>query len=64
MPNSSEQLDTVQVPKYRYYTASLLDGSVIMEVPFGGVSWERKISTAGAFSGSIGADITDRRAHV
>jgi len=52
------QAEGVSVPKYRYFTASIIDGSVIMEVPFSGVSWERKISTAGSFSGSIGADIT------
>jgi hypothetical protein len=27
-----------------------------MEVPFGSVSWERKISSAGSFSGSVAAD--------
>jgi hypothetical protein len=48
----------VSVPEYRYFTASLLDGSVFMEVPFNGVKWERKISTAGSFSGSIVADIS------
>jgi hypothetical protein len=44
------------VPEYRYLIANVVDGSVVMEVPFGGVSWERKISGAGAFSGSISAD--------
>ena len=44
------------IPEYRYLIANVVDGSVVMEVPFGGVSWERKISGAGAFSGSISAD--------
>lgn len=46
----------VQVPEYRYYIADLVTGSVISEIPFQGVSWERKISTAGQFSGNISAD--------
>lgn len=46
-------MQEVVVPKYRYYTANLLTGEVVMEVPFEGVSWERKISTAGSFQGSI-----------
>lgn len=49
---------SASVPEYRYFTASIIDGSVLMEVPFSGVSWERKISTAGQFSGSIAADPT------
>jgi len=44
------------VPSYRYYVADLLTGAIVMEIPFGQVSWERKITTAGAFSGSIAAD--------
>lgn len=41
------------VPEYRYFTADLITGSIVMEIPFSGVSWERKISAAGSFSGSI-----------
>ena len=41
------------VPSYRYYVADLLTGAIAMEIPFGQVSWERKITTAGSFSGSI-----------
>lgn len=41
------------VPVYRYYVADLITGEIVMEIPFEGVSWERKISTAGSFSGSI-----------
>lgn len=44
------------VPVYRYYTANLITGKIVMEVPFQGVSWERKISAAGSFSGNIAAD--------
>jgi hypothetical protein len=42
-----------QVPKYRYLIARVSDGAFVMEVPFSGVSWERKINAAGSFSGSI-----------
>jgi hypothetical protein len=48
--------ETTVVPSYRYYIADLLTGAIVMEVPFGQVSWERKITTAGSFSGSIAAD--------
>jgi hypothetical protein len=41
------------VPVYRYYIADLITGQIVMEIPFQGVSWERKISTAGQFTGSI-----------
>lgn len=41
------------VPKYNYLIARVSDGAFVMEVPFSGVSWERKINSAGAFSGSI-----------
>ena len=50
--------DTV-VPSYRYFTADLITGAIVMEVPFSGVSWERKINSAGSFSGSIGANTSD-----
>ncbi len=43
-------------PVYRYYTANLITGKIVMEIPFQGVSWERKVSAAGTFSGSIAAD--------
>jgi len=43
-------------PTYRYYTADLITGRIIMEIPFEGVSYERKISAAGSFSGNIPAD--------
>ena len=46
----------VAVPDYRYYTADLVTGTITAEIPFQGVSWERKISTAGQFSGNISAD--------
>ena len=49
-------LDVTNIATYRYFTADLLTGAVIMEIPFGQVSWERKISTAGSFSGTISAD--------
>jgi hypothetical protein len=45
-------MDT-QAPTYRYLIARVSDGAFVMEVPFSGVSWERKINSAGSFSGSI-----------
>jgi hypothetical protein len=44
------------VPEYRYIIASVKDGTIKMEVPFSGVSWERKVNGAGSFSGTIGAN--------
>ena len=43
-------------PVYRYYLANLKSGVFVMEVPFGSVSWSRKVSGAGSFSGTISAD--------
>lgn len=40
-------------PVYRYFTADLLTNSIIAEVPFKGVSYERSLKSAGSFSGSI-----------
>jgi hypothetical protein len=38
---------------YRYFTTDLLSNTILAEIPFKGVSYERSIKTAGAFSGSI-----------
>jgi len=38
---------------YRYFTTDILTNNVLAEIPFKGVSYERSIKTAGAFSGSI-----------
>jgi hypothetical protein len=43
-------------PVYRYFTANLITGAIVMEIPFSGVSWERSINAAGGFSGTIPAD--------
>lgn len=45
--------DDIYVPKYKYLIAKVFDGSFVMDVPFSNVSWERKINSAGSFSGSI-----------
>ena len=45
-----------QAPVYRYYLADLRTGAFVMEVPFSSVSWQRKVSSAGSFSGTISAD--------
>jgi hypothetical protein len=39
--------------EYRYYVADLLTNNVIGEIPFTNVSYERALSKAGGFSGSI-----------
>jgi hypothetical protein len=38
---------------YRYFTTDILTNDILAEIPFKGVSYERSIKTAGAFSGSI-----------
>jgi hypothetical protein len=43
-------------PVYRYYLADLKTGNFVMEVPFSSVSWSRKVSGSGSFSGTISAD--------
>lgn len=40
-------------PKYRYFVTDILSNSLIAEIPFSGVSYERSLKSAGAFSGSI-----------
>lgn len=40
-------------PVYRYFTTDLLSDEVLMEIPFGSVSYERALKAAGAFSGQI-----------
>jgi hypothetical protein len=40
-------------PVYRYFVADLLSNEILSEIPFGGVSYERAIKSAGRFSGSI-----------
>jgi hypothetical protein len=39
--------------EYRYYVADLLTNNVIGEIPFTNVSYERALSKAGGFSGSV-----------
>ena len=41
------------VAEYRYFVADFLTNTVIAELPFTGVSYERALKNAGAFSGSI-----------
>lgn len=40
-------------PSYRYFTADVLTGEILAEIPFSGVSYERAVKGAGAFRGSI-----------
>jgi len=39
--------------EYRYFTTDLLSNTVLAEIPFKGVSFERSIKAAGSFSGTI-----------
>ena len=45
--------NTLVAPVYRYYTVDLLSNTILAEVPFGDVSYERAIKSAGTFSGKI-----------
>ena len=38
---------------YRYFLTDLVSNEVLAEVPFSGVSYERQLRKAGAFSGTI-----------
>ncbi len=38
---------------YKFFTADFLTGTIIAEIPFKGVSWQRALKSAGSFSGSI-----------
>jgi hypothetical protein len=49
-------MENKTAPVYRYYLADLRTGAFVMEVPFSSVSWQRKVSSAGTFSGTISAD--------
>lgn len=48
-------LTSITAPVYRYFTVDLLSNALIAEIPFKGVSYERALKGAGAFSGSIPA---------
>ena len=39
--------------QYRYFTTDLLTNTILAEIPFSGVSFERSIKAAGSFGGSI-----------
>ena len=40
-------------PKYRYFVTDILSNSLIAEIPFSGVTYERSLKSAGKFSGNI-----------
>ncbi len=44
---------SVTPAEYRYYVADLLTNNVLGEIPFTNVSYERSLSKAGSFSGTI-----------
>jgi hypothetical protein len=54
-------VDTL-VPTYRYFVTDLLTNTLLAEVPFTGVSYERAIKGAGGFSGSI--PMIDKTTHM
>ena len=43
----------IVLAEYRYYVADILTNTVIAEIPFTGVNYERALSKAGSFSGEI-----------
>jgi hypothetical protein len=43
----------IVLAEYRYYVADILTNTVITEIPFTGVKYQRALSKAGAFSGEI-----------
>lgn len=47
-------------PKYRYFVADLMSNTILAEIPFTNVSYERSLKSAGSFSGSIA--VIDRTA--
>jgi len=48
-------------PEYRYFVTDLLSNSLLAEIPFQGVSYERSLKSAGKFSGNIAViDATDQ----
>lgn len=46
-------LHSIDTPEYRYYLADLLTNQIITEIPFTGVTYERALSKAGSFHGTI-----------
>lgn len=46
-------LTSINAPVYRYFTVDLLSNALLAEIPFKGVSYERALKGAGAFSGTI-----------
>lgn len=46
-------LTSINAPVYRYFTVDLLSNALLAEIPFKGVSYERALKGAGAFSGTV-----------
>jgi hypothetical protein len=48
-------MSTVELnyPNYRYFVTDLLTGTLLAEIPFYGVTWERAVKGAGGFSGLV-----------
>lgn len=45
--------NSIVAPIYRYFMTDLLSNSILMEIPYGSVSWQRAIDSAGSFQGVI-----------
>lgn len=52
----------VAAVEYRYFVTDLVTNTILVEIPFQGVSWECGLRRAGAFSGSI--PVTPKTAHL
>jgi hypothetical protein len=53
MPDSLQPVDNVLGARYRYYTVNIVTNTVIGEIPFEDVSYERSVKAPGAFDGKI-----------
>ena len=46
-------INQIEPAEYRYFLVEILTNQTIAEIPFTNVSYERSLSKAGSFSGSI-----------
>ncbi len=53
MPDSLQPVDNVLGARYRYYTVNIVTNTVIGEIPFEDVSYERSVKSPGSFDGKI-----------
>ena len=53
MPDGLLPVTSAAAPRYRYYTVNIVTNTVIGEIPFEDVGFQRSLKTAGAFDGKI-----------